>query len=110
MPPTTPSRTDEPGALSDELASRTDDELEDILTHIDRAQAPERYRAVRDEFARRHGPTLKGQTLDDYFDRVRRNRPFAARSNFKRKLLLGLAIWSLAMLALRAVMYLRQVR
>jgi len=102
--------TDTTPPITGDVASRTDDELYDILIHIDRQQAAGRYAAVRDEFARRHGSTIKGQTLDDYFDRARRERPFAARSNFKRKILIGLAIWSLAMLALRAVMYLRQVR
>ena len=94
---------------SDDLPARSDDELDDILTHVDRQQAPERYLAVRDEFARRHGSTIKGQNLDDYFDRARRNRPFAKRSTFKKKILIGLAIWSLAMLLVRAVLYLRQV-
>jgi hypothetical protein len=100
-------RNDDPQASSDDLASRSDDELYDILTHIDRQQAPERYLAVRDEFARRHGSTIKGQTLDDYFDRARFERPFAERSTFKKKVLIGFAIWSLAMMLLRAVMYLR---
>jgi len=104
------SRTETTPPITGDLAGRTDDELYDILIHVDRQQAAQRYAAVRDEFARRHGPTIKGQPLDDYFDRARRDSPFAARSNFKRKILIGLAIWSLAMLALRAVMYLRQVR
>ena len=102
-----PSRNDE--TPTDDLTSRSDDEIFDILTHIDRQQAPERYVAVRDEFARRHGPTIKGQTLDDYFDRARLNRPFAVRSTFRKKVLIGLAIWSLAMLLVRAVMYLRSL-
>ncbi len=105
-----PIRNNEPLKFPDDLASRSDDELFDILTHIDRRQAPDRYAAVRDEFARRHGPTIKGQALDDYFDWARRNRPFAARSTFKKKILIGLAVWSLAMLLVRAVMYLRSMR
>jgi len=95
---------------ADDLATRSDDELFDILTHIDRQQVPERYAEVRDEFARRHGATIKGQKLDDYFDKARRNRPFAERSTFKKKILIGLALWSLAMLIVRAVLYLRSVR
>jgi hypothetical protein len=100
---------DTPSA-SDDLAIRSDDELYDILTHIDRQLAPERYIAVRDEFARRHGATIKGQSLDDYFDQARLNRPFAERSTFKKKILIGFAIWSLAMLVVRAALYLRSVR
>jgi len=103
-------RHDDTPSASDDLAARSDDELYDILTHIDRQQAPGRYTAVRDEFARRHGTTIKGQTLDDYFDHARRNRPFAERSTFKKKILIGFAIWSLAMLVVRAVLYLRSVR
>jgi hypothetical protein len=95
---------------SDDLPTRSDDELYDILIHIDRQQAPERYLAVRDEFARRQGSTIKGQSLDDYFERARRNRPFAERSTFKKKMLIGFAIWSLAMLLVRAVLYLRSAR
>jgi hypothetical protein len=101
------NRNDEPATASEELASRTDDELYDILTHIDRRVVPERYVAARDEFARRHGATIRGQTLDDYFERARRSRPFAVRSTLKKKILVAIAIWSLAMLVLRAVMYLR---
>jgi len=104
------SRNDDNPSIADDLGSRSEDELYDILTHIDRQQVPERYQAVRDEFARRHGATIKGQSLDDYFAHVRRNRPFAERSTFKKKLLIGLALWSLAMLLVRAVMYLRSVR
>lgn len=104
------TRPEDTPLLADDLASRTDDELDDILTHLDRHQVPQRYAAVRDEFARRHGATIKGQNLDDYYDRARLNRPFAARSTFKKKILIGLAIWSLAMLVVRAVLYLRQMR
>jgi hypothetical protein len=104
-----PTANDDGSKVADDLAGRSDDELFDILTHIDRQQAPHRYAAVRDELARRHGPTIKGQSLDDYFDGVRRNRPFIARSTFKRKMLIGLAIWSLAMLVVRGVMYLRSL-
>jgi hypothetical protein len=104
------SRHEDTPWLADDLATRSDDELYDILTHIDRHQVPERYAAVRDEFARRHGATIKGQNLDDYFDHTRLNRPFAERSTFKKKILIGFAIWSLAMLVVRAVLYLRSVR
>lgn len=97
-------------STTDELASRSDDELYDILTHIDRHQVPERYLAVRDEFARRHGATIKGQPIDDYFDHARQRRPFAEHSTFKRKILIGIAIWSLAMMLVRAVIYLRAQR
>jgi len=104
------TRHEDTSLLADDLAARSDDELYDILTHIDRQKVPQRYVEVRDEFARRHGPTLKGQQLDAYFDQARRNRPFAERSNWKRKILIGFAIWSLAMLIVRAVLYLRSVR
>ena len=108
--PTVTIRHDELPATSDDVASRSDDELYDILTHIDRHQAAERYRAVRDEFARRHGSTIKGQSLDDYFDGARPHRPFAKHFAFKKKILVGLAIWSLAMLLVRAVLYLRSLK
>ena len=104
------SRNQDTASMVDDLTSRSDDELYDILTHIDRQLAPERYVAVRDEFARRHGSTIQGQNLDDYFDQARLNRPFVERSTFKKKLLIGLAIWSLAMLLVRAVLYLRALK
>lgn len=104
------TRHEDTPSLADDLADRSDDELYDILTHIDRQQVPQRYAAVRDEFARRHGPTLRGQQLDAYFDQARRNRPFAERSTLKKKILIGFAIWGLAMLIVRAVLYLRSVR
>jgi hypothetical protein len=104
------NRHDDIRSIADDLARRSDDELYDILTHIDRHQVPERYAAVRDEFARRNGSTIKGQNLDDYFDKARLNRPFAERSTFKKKILVGFAIWSLAMLLVRAVLYLRAVK
>jgi hypothetical protein len=102
-----PTDSDAAPTPSDELAKQSDDELFDILTHIDRHQFPERYSVVRDEFARRQGTTINGQPLDDYFDGIRRKRPLATRSTLRKKMLIGLAVWSLAMLALRAVMYLR---
>jgi hypothetical protein len=105
-----PTHNNEKTSTTDDLAARSDDDLFDILTHIDRRLAAERYVAARDEFARRHGPRIKGQSLDDYFDRARQSRPFAARSTFKKKMLIGLAVWSLALLLLRAVMYLRGLR
>jgi hypothetical protein len=84
---------------------QSDDELYDILTHIDRAGHPERYRAIRDEYARRHGELVNGQRLDDYFDQLRRKRPFAQRSRLKKRILLGLALFGLATLAIRAAIF-----
>jgi len=104
------TRTDDKSPFPDDLANRSDDELYDILTHIDRQLVPERYVAVRDEYVRRHGNTIKGQPIDDYFERARRNRPFAARRNFKKKIFVGLALWSLAMLLLRGILYLQSQR
>ena len=90
-----------------DLSSRSDDELCDILLHIDPAQAAARYRAARDEYARRHGSAIHGRSLDDYFAEARRKRPFAERSQFKKKVLIALALWGLAMLLVRAVLYVR---
>jgi hypothetical protein len=84
---------------------QSDDELYDILLHIDRHAYPERYQAVRDEYAHRHGEVVNGQRLDDYFDRLRRRRPFAQRSRLKKRILVGLALWGLAMLLVRAVIF-----
>jgi hypothetical protein len=90
-----------------DLSSRSDDELYDILLHIDPAQAGMRYRAAREEYARRHGRTIHGRSLDDYFAKARRQRPFGERSQFKKKILIALALWGLAMLVVRAVLYVR---
>jgi hypothetical protein len=97
------SRTDPP--LRDP-AEQSDDELYDILTHIDREAYPDRYQRVRDEYVRRHGDRVNGQSVDDYFGRARRERPFAERSRFRKRMLIALAVWSLLMLAVRAVVYL----
>ncbi len=90
-----------------DLSSRSSDELYDILLHIDPAQSPVRYRAVRDEYGRRHGRTVHGRSLDEYFEAARRERPFAARSQFKKRVLIALALWGLAMLLVRAVLFVR---
>jgi len=87
-------------------AEQSDDELYDILKHVDRRACPERYQSVRDEYVRRHGERVNGQPLDAYFDRARLERPLAERSRFKKRLLIALAIWSLFMLVLRGVLYL----
>jgi hypothetical protein len=93
-----------------DLSSRSDDELYDILLHIDPAQASSRYRAVRDEYARRHGGSMHGRSLDDYFEKIRRKRAFSQRSQFKKKVLVALALWGLAMLLVRAVLFMRTHR
>jgi hypothetical protein len=85
---------------------QSDDELDDMLTHIDRQAFPERYRSLRDEYVRRHGDLVNDQPVDAYFDKARRERPFAERSRFKRRVLIALAVWSLVMLAARAIAYL----
>src|SRR5664279_2072589 len=54
------THNDEKTSTTDDLAVRSDDDLFDILTHIDRRVAAERYVAARDEFARRHGPHDQG--------------------------------------------------
>jgi hypothetical protein len=87
-------------------AEQSDDELCDILAHIDREAFPKRYQKVRDEYVRRHGDRVNGVLVDAYFDRARRNRPFAERSRFKKRILIALAVWSLIMLAVRAISYL----
>jgi hypothetical protein len=84
---------------------QSDDELHDILTHIQRESYPERYRAVRDEYARRHGELVNGRPLDEYFDQLRRKRPFAQRSRLKKRILVGLALFGLATLAIRALIF-----
>jgi hypothetical protein len=89
-----------------EPSEQSDDELYDILIHIDREAYPARYQAVRDEYVRRHGDRVNGQPVDGYFDDARRERPFAERRRWKRRVLVALAIWSLIMLAIRAVQFL----
>ncbi len=84
----------------------SDDDLDDMLTHIDREAYPERYQQLRDEYVRRHGDRVNGQPVDEYFDRARHERPFAERSRFKKRILIAFAVWSLLMLAVRAVIYL----
>ncbi len=91
-------------------AEQTDDELYDVLTHIDREAYPERYQAIRDEFVRRHGDRINGRPVDDYFDHARIERPFAERSGCRKKVLIGLAVWSLFMLVVQAVLYLQRQR
>jgi hypothetical protein len=102
MPTTIDDHSDLPG--------RSDDELHDILLHIDPAQAPARYRAVRDEYARRHGSTMHGRSFEDYFERARRKRAFSNHSQLKKRVLIALALWGLAMLLVRAVLYVRTHR
>lgn len=85
---------------------QSDDDLDDMLMHIDREAHPERYRSLRDEYVRRHGDRVNGQPVDAYFDRARHERPFAERSRFRRQVLIALAVWSLVMLAVRALAYL----
>jgi hypothetical protein len=84
----------------------SDSQLFDILTHVDRQKYPERYNAVRDEFTKRHGQTVDGVPVDQYFALARLNRPFAERWAFKKKVLLAVALWAAIMLAVRGVMYL----
>jgi hypothetical protein len=91
-------------------AQYSDDELFDILTHIDRGAYPNRYQVIRDEYVRRHGDRVNGQSVDDYFDHARLERPFAERARFKKRVLLVLAVWSLLMLVVKAVTYLRSLR
>ncbi len=97
------SRHEEPPRAPKE---QSDDELDDMLMHIDRSAYPERYAALRGEYVRRHGDRVNGQPVDEYFDRARHERPFAERSRFKKRLLIAFAVWSLLMLAVRAVIYL----
>jgi hypothetical protein len=84
----------------------SDDELYDILAHMDRDAHPDRYQVLRDEYVRRHGDRVNGKAVDAYFARTRRARPVAERSRFKRRVLIALAVWSLVMLAIRALVYL----
>jgi len=95
-------RHDQPRAPSE----HSDDELDDMLTHVDREAYPDRYLSLRNEYVRRHGDRVNGQPVDAYFDRVRLQRPFAERSRSRRRLLIALAVWSLFMLALRGIAYL----
>lgn len=90
-----------------DLAERSDDELFDILTHVDPHEAPGRYRALRAEFVRRHGAVVRGQTVDAYLERIRRKRPLAERSRFRKRVLIALALWALAMLLVRAILFVR---
>jgi len=56
---------------------------------------------------------------EDYRDDERRNHefaakpgkpPFVARARFRRRIMLALAVWGLAMLVVKAVLYLRSQR
>jgi len=85
---------------------QSDDDLDDMLMHIDREAYPDRYRVLRDEYVRRHGERVNGQPVDAYFDRARHERPFAERSRFRKRVLIALALWSLVMLTVRAIAYL----
>lgn len=89
---------------------QSDDELDDMLARIDPKAYPDRYRSLRDEYVRRHGDRVNGQPVDDYFERARHARPFAERSRFKKRMLVALAVWSLLMLAVKAVIYLTSQR
>lgn len=92
-----------------DLEERSDDELHDILMHIDRSEEPGRYRAARAEFIRRHGASIQGRGVDEYLAQARRRPTFAERARFRRKLLIALALWALAMLLVRAALYVRSV-
>lgn len=87
-------------------AEQGDDELYDILIHVDRRAHPDRYQAARDEYVRRHGDRINGQPIDTYLARARLERPSAAKSRLERRVLVAVAFWSLFMLVLRAVHYL----
>lgn len=87
-------------------SEESDDALHDILIHTDRMAYPARYQEVRDELVRRHGDRVNGRPIDDYFDEARRARPFAERRRWRRRVLVALAIWSLIMLAIRAIQFL----
>jgi hypothetical protein len=86
-------------------SEQSDDDLYDILTHIDREAYPARYQEIRDEYVRRHGDRINGRPIDDYFDVARRERPFGERRVWRRRVLVALALWSLVMLAIRAIQY-----
>jgi hypothetical protein len=94
--------------INDDLRKLSDEQLVDILTHIDRESYVERYEAVRDEYARRYGAIIDGRSIDDYFDEARLKRPFTEMSVFRKKLLIGLLAWSALMLAIKGIIFLIQ--
>lgn len=91
---------------SENLATMPDDVLADIMVHVNREKYPDRYQAVRTELVRRHGSTVQGVPIDEYFDGARRQRPFAERSMVRKKILLALLAWSALMLMIKGVLYL----
>ena len=90
---------------NEDIQKYSDDTLVDILTHIKREKYPQRYQMIRNEFVRRHGPTVDGVSIDDYFDRARLIRPFAERWTFKKKLLLVLLGWTALMLVVQGIIH-----
>lgn len=92
-------------SASEDLTKIPDRTLLDILLHIQRERYPARYQAVRDEFVRRHGVTVEGMSVDDYFDRARRQRPFAERWTAQKRVLLAILAWSGLMLAIKGVLF-----
>lgn len=95
-----------PRSPSQDLTTVSDEDLTDILLHINREKYPERYGAVRDELVRRYGSTIEGVPVDEYFDDHRRRRPFTERAIAKRRWLKAVLIWGGFVLVVRGIVYL----
>lgn len=88
-----------------DLTTVTDEDLSDILLHINREKFPERYAAVRNEYARRYGATHDGRPIDEYLAAARQRRPFTERRVARLRILKVLLGWGALMLLLRGILY-----
>jgi hypothetical protein len=93
-----------------EPASYSDEDLEKVLLRVDPQRcAPERYKALCDEFAKRHGATIEGKTIEQYFAEARRTQPFRDGWTLRKRFLLILAGWGALMLVIRGLLYLKDL-
>jgi hypothetical protein len=90
----------------DDCTKLSDDDLLDILTRMDRERFPERYKAVRDEYSRRHRPPATSEELDRHFEKETTRRPFAERATLRLGCLVIVLACGLISLLVRLVMYL----
>ena len=89
-----------------ECAKLSDADLLDILTRMDREKYPQRYTAVRDEYARRHFPQIPSEQLDRHFEQEAMKRPFADKAVLHLGCLIIVLAFGLVSLLVRLVIYL----
>ena len=90
----------------EDCAGLSDDELEDILARMDRERFPERYKEVRNEYARRHPSLGSAASLDEHFEREAMRRPFIEKLSLHVGCILLLVAIALVSLIIRLVIYL----